>query len=125
MSKSESTGGCQVTFTSGRTNATTDIPVEITYSVPSMPDNCLTAEPGSIEYFFLERYALYAFNQARGKLLRGRVYHYPYEFCAASLLNHDENIFELDDLPHPNRPPDSALYSPGVDVSIHWPTLLS
>lgn len=47
--------------------------------------NSRRAEPGSLEFFLLERYYLYAFNAKKESLLRGQVAHAPYEFCDAEI----------------------------------------
>jgi uncharacterized protein YqjF (DUF2071 family) len=76
-----------------------------------------TAEPGSLEFFLLERYLL--FSQSRpGTLHVGRVHHDPYRFRSfpldsASLLPCQWEGFQLE------GPPVSALVSPGVPVNIH------
>lgn len=76
-----------------------------------------TAEPGSLEFFLLERYLL--FSQSRsGSIHCGRVHHQPYEFKSipaerSSLLPFRWEGFALD------GPPVSALVSPGVPVKIH------
>lgn len=47
------------------------------------------AEPGSLEFFLLERYYLYAFDRGRQGLLRGQVAHSPYRFFDADLDRFD------------------------------------
>ena len=53
------------------------------------------AEPGSLEFFLLERYYLYAFDSRRRRLRRGQVGHAPYRFRSADLDNHDQAPMEL------------------------------
>jgi uncharacterized protein len=71
------------------------------------------AEPGSLEFFLVERYLLYAYG--RGKLHKGQVFHQPYtlqkvdEFGVSTGLPQADG---LDPLPFTH-----ALFSPGVDVS--------
>lgn len=75
-----------------------------------------TAAPGSLEFFLLERYHLYA---ARGgRLFRGRVAHSPYEF-------RDGGVQNLSTLPAAQAgfdslrsSPQHAVHSDGVDVRI-------
>jgi uncharacterized protein YqjF (DUF2071 family) len=40
---------------------------------------------GTLEYFLLERYYLYAHDERRRRLLRGQVAHAPYQFCPVEI----------------------------------------
>ena len=77
-----------------------------------------TAEPGTLEHFFVERYLLYADWGASG-LKVGQVHHPPYPLQRAQVEVDPESatLLEADRLPRPSGPP-HALYSPGVDVEI-------
>ncbi|MBL9115790.1 MAG: DUF2071 domain-containing protein [Verrucomicrobiaceae bacterium] len=74
------------------------------------------AEPGSLEFFLVERYAL--FSQGRGgRLFQGRVSHTPYRFMNAQVTTFSSGPagalgFALAGAPC------SALASPGVDVEV-------
>ena len=75
------------------------------------------AEPGSLEFFLLERYLLFSKNH-QGDLFSGQVHHVPYPFQNAEVSESSKeplvwNGFQLE------GPPISALYSEGVDVEIH------
>lgn len=72
------------------------------------------AAPGSLEFFLVERYRLYA--SANGRLRRGAVFHPPYPLCRAQVSVWDENLLTLDGFPATGRAPDHVLMSPGVDV---------
>lgn len=72
------------------------------------------AAPGSLEFFLVERYRLYA--SADGRLRCGAVFHPPYPLCRAEVSAWDENLLVLDGFPAPGRAPDHVLMSPGVDV---------
>jgi uncharacterized protein YqjF (DUF2071 family) len=74
------------------------------------------ATPGSLNFFLVERYRLFAFR--RGRLLTGRVYHPPYQLVPVTLCAWDDALFALDGFTPPGRPPDHQTYAPGVDVSI-------
>jgi uncharacterized protein YqjF (DUF2071 family) len=74
------------------------------------------AVPGSLDFFLVERYRLFAFR--RGRLLTGRVYHPPYQIVPATLEAWNEDLFGLDGFTPPGRRPDHQTYSPGVDVSV-------
>lgn len=75
------------------------------------------AKIGSLEFFLVERYRLFAVRRRR--LLTGRVYHSPYDLRKAVVLNLDKRLFQLDGLPSPGGPASSALYSAGVDVTVY------
>jgi hypothetical protein len=72
---------------------------------------------GSLEFFLLERYRLFA--QRRGRLLTGRVYHAPYRLGKAIVHELDSRLFELDGFEVPSEPPAHAAYVRRVDVSIY------
>ena len=75
------------------------------------------AEPGSLEFFLVERYALFSCT-GTGKLRIGRVHHTPYPLRDVELSAWDDRLFEWDGLSRPGRPPDHELASKGVDVEI-------
>lgn len=79
--------------------------------------NLAEAEFGSLEFFLLERYRLFAYR--RGSLLTGRVYHAPYRFGKAIVHEFDSRLFMLDGLEIPSNPPAHAAYVRRVDVSIY------
>lgn len=72
---------------------------------------------GSLEFFLIERYRLYAFR--RGQLLSGRVYHAPYRVGGAEVSHCDARLFELEGFDVPDRPPDHVCSVPRVDVSVY------
>jgi uncharacterized protein YqjF (DUF2071 family) len=72
---------------------------------------------GTLEFFLIERYRLFAFR--RGELLTGRVYHPPYQVSRAEVSHYDARLFELDGFAAPTRPPDHVCYAPRVDVSVY------
>jgi uncharacterized protein YqjF (DUF2071 family) len=75
------------------------------------------AQPGSLEFFLLERYVLFA--ETRSGLRAGRVHHEPYNLCCVELLEWGEQLLSLNGFTPPRRTPDHAVLSPGVDVSIY------
>lgn len=77
----------------------------------------LTAEPGSLEFFLLERYLLFSTNKS-SNLKVGHVHHRPYPFQKAASESPSLVPFAWNDFPKPEGPPVSALYSPGVEVEI-------
>lgn len=78
------------------------------------------AEPGTLEFFLLERYVLFAWNEDRQQLSLGRVSHSPYEFCQAEVASQSaQALFQRATLPVPTTEPDSTLYSPKVQTLIY------
>ncbi|WP_145366443.1 YqjF family protein [Maioricimonas rarisocia] len=75
------------------------------------------AEPGSFEFFLVERYVLIA-NLGAGRLASGQVHHVPYPVQEVNVIEWDSQIIDLAGLPNPDCPPDHALASRGVDVEI-------
>lgn len=77
-----------------------------------------TAEPGSLEFFLLERYRLFAQKPSGNTLYTGRVHHKPYQFAGVELGAYSKRLFSLNKIPVPEGPPVSAIASPGTDVSL-------
>lgn len=75
------------------------------------------AESGALEFFLIERYRL--FTQTRHGLRTGRVHHKPYPLAQVSVREWNTQLFALNGFVDPERPPDHAIASPGVQVSIH------
>jgi uncharacterized protein len=73
------------------------------------------AEPGSLEFFLVERYVL--FTQLRGRLFKGQVHHTPYPLADTKLRSC--KIAKLDPRGFPyEQPPQHVIGSLGVDVDI-------
>lgn len=75
------------------------------------------AKLGSLEQFLIERYRLFAF--ASQGLFSGEVWHKPYTFSKAAVPEWDAGPLALAGFFTGNRPPDHAIYSPGVDVRVY------
>ena len=75
------------------------------------------AEPGSLDFFLIERYCLYAFDRKR--LYRCRIFHQPWPLQQASLVNYDSNLLEANGLPMPKDEP--LLHSGGPVYVETWP----
>ena len=73
-------------------------------------------EPGSLEFFLLERY--YLFSEHRGTLQKGQVYHTPYPAHTVTVHEIQDQLIHAAGLPQPQGPPPLAHYSPGVDVEV-------
>ncbi|RYG49633.1 DUF2071 domain-containing protein [bacterium] len=73
------------------------------------------AEPGTLEFFLLERYLLYAYRE--GSLFTGRVFHTPYPLRRAEAISLGEGLVQAAGIE--SRPFVHALASDGVDVMIY------
>lgn len=76
------------------------------------------AEPGSLEFFLVERYLLFAASAGSGQLFSGQVHHRPYPLCQAEVLQWDANLMRLSGFDLPQRTPDHIVMSPGVEVDV-------
>jgi uncharacterized protein YqjF (DUF2071 family) len=72
---------------------------------------------GSLEFFLVERYRLFASRS--GQLFSCRVYHMPYQLSGAEVDQCDPRLFELEGFDVPDRPPDHVCYASRVDVSVY------
>ena len=61
------------------------------------------AKPGTLDFFLLERYALFITNK-KGELKKGRVYHEPYLLRNALVSEYDQALIELDGFQLDNTP---------------------
>jgi len=77
-----------------------------------------TAEPGSLEFFLVERYLLYSYRPQAGRLYTGRVHHAPYQFQDAEVEAWSALPATWDGIHFPERAPDHSLFVDGVDVRI-------
>jgi len=78
----------------------------------------ITAAPGSLDEFLLERYTLFA-PTASGDLRVGRVHHSPYTYRPVEVLRCEQSLTKpvVPELQLPQAP-DHAVFSPGVDVRV-------
>jgi uncharacterized protein len=74
------------------------------------------AEPGTLEFFLIERYVLFAYSNH--KLYSGRVWHHPYQLTEVEISNLDAKVLGLDGFENPSKPPDHRIMSSGVEVDI-------
>ncbi len=75
------------------------------------------ALPGSLEFFLVERYILFA-SPREGTLYSGHVHHVPYKVSPARVDFEINDLFERSGLPSPATPPVHVLMSRGVDVEV-------
>jgi uncharacterized protein YqjF (DUF2071 family) len=74
------------------------------------------AGPGTLEFFLVERYILFA--AGRDRLYSGQVHHAPYRIGDAHVRQWDANVIELSVLNRPEREPDHIATCRGVDVEV-------
>jgi uncharacterized protein YqjF (DUF2071 family) len=74
------------------------------------------AEPGTLEFFLLERYLL--FSSTPQGIRCGQVHHRPYPMAATEVRQFDTRVLALNGLEAPSRPPDHIAGSAGVDVAV-------
>lgn len=85
----------------------------------SIEDVLGASRPGTLEFFLLERYLLFA--QRGTRILEGQVHHSPYLVHRASLQLFEETLSVAARLPPLERMPELVHYSPGVDVEVFGP----
>lgn len=81
-------------------------------------DGLPQAEPGSLDFFLIERYCLYS---ARGdSLYRARIFHNPWPLRRARLLSYRSTMLESQGLPSPKGDP--LLHQQGEPLNVRvWP----
>ncbi|MDF1849364.1 MAG: DUF2071 domain-containing protein [Verrucomicrobiales bacterium] len=75
--------------------------------------------PGSLEYFLLERYYLFAHRKVGNRLFCGQVHHTPYPAEIAGVTRSVSPALEQAGFPLDTEAPDLLHYSPGVKVSVY------
>lgn len=73
---------------------------------------------GTLEFFLIERYVLFALSQKPVQLWAGKVHHRPYPLQDVEVTEWDDCLFSVVGLKRPNRQPDHVVMSPGVDVEV-------
>jgi len=76
------------------------------------------AQPGSLEFFLVERYCLYA--ERHGRLYRARIHHTPWQLCRATLLSWVSTMLQAQGLPAPSETPLLHAQRKPLRVTI-WP----
>lgn len=81
-------------------------------------DSLPAPEPGSLEYFLVERYLLFAHEPRRDRLSIGRVHHAPYPVTEARVEKWSSAALRVAGFDVGESEPDHALFSPGVEVEL-------
>ena len=76
------------------------------------------AEPGSLEFFLIERYVLYSGD--RTMLLRARIHHRPWPLREVTVLHLASTVLEACGVPSPSTPPLAHAQGDPFDVEV-WP----
>ena len=75
------------------------------------------AAPGTLEFFLVERYLLFAYS--KNILYSGRVWHNPYSLAEAEVSEAGERLLCLDGFQPPQKKANHAVMSHGVDVEVY------
>ncbi|MFK7849745.1 MAG: YqjF family protein [Akkermansiaceae bacterium] len=110
--KSEIDSNCVIFKSSRKDNST----AESIFKYPH-PHEPIPAEPGSLEWFLVERYSLFSTSKS-GTLYSGRVHHTPYQIEPMASGSCSTTIFALNGFEEPSSPPTSMLSASPVDVTI-------
>jgi uncharacterized protein len=79
----------------------------------------VASQPGSLPFFVVERYLLYAYSTKTQKLYRARVHHAPWELFKTQLGKYDETMLRVNNLDPKLRPPAHAWIASPVRVKIY------
>lgn len=82
----------------------------------SMDHTTRLAEPGTLDFWLIERYLLY--SKHAGRLYRGQVHHEPYPLAELSLKNYDFRALTPPGLASFSGEPAHRIASPGVRVEV-------
>jgi len=111
--------GPEIRFSSRRDGA--DPPVELR-AVWRRGDPFAPAEPGSLDFFLVERYTLYASHGDR--LLRARIHHEPWPLSVAHLESLQSSMFSAQGLPEPGGEPIAHAQRRPLDVRVWRPEVV-
>lgn len=115
MTETRSDDGREIVYTCGRVGTAPHLRSRFRYRGRGFTRQ---TEPGSLEFFLVERYILFASLARTHRLATGQVYHTTYPILEVDVPEWDARLIELDGFKNPDRPPDHILMSPGVDVDI-------
>jgi len=104
----------RVDFRSHRRGTPNDLSSRFVYEPKGEPSE---SEPGSLEFFLVERYVLFADCGVDG-LKQGIVHHPPYQVSPVTIEVFDDALLELNGFRRPASPPVHTMMSRGVDVEV-------
>lgn len=76
------------------------------------------AQLGSLEFFLVERYRLFAHDRRRQRLLTGRVWHKPYQIGGATVSAWDDTVLSMSGFDSRRRAPDHICAARPVHVRV-------
>lgn len=82
-------------------------------------DSSGSAAADSLDFFLIERYALFTHLKSSNELFAGRIYHPPYLLNEVNLIEWDDNLFEANGFKRPARFPDHAVMTSELDVEFY------
>ncbi|MBK1831997.1 DUF2071 domain-containing protein [Verrucomicrobiaceae bacterium R5-34] len=88
------------------------------FQYPAQLTRSAVAEPGSLEFFLLERYRLFSADRTGG-LYQGQVSHTPYQYQEVTCSDFSTRLCSLAGFTEPETPPVSSLIAEPVSVNIH------
>ncbi len=89
------------------------------YRADTGADNeACTAEPGTLDFFLLERYLLFSHDPGRGRLFSGQVSHPPYQYRRAEVEALDSRPVVWDGLDDVAGPPVHVCVADSVNVDV-------
>jgi uncharacterized protein len=106
-------GNKEIAYSSYRYGTDSNLKTQFRYR--SISETFL-AKPGTLEFFLIERYVLFAYSN--NKLYSGRVWHSPYQLRDVEVSHLDENVLGLDGFSKQSRTPDHRIMSAAVEVDI-------
>jgi len=93
-------------------------PEDTTRFIYSAGESIDPPAPGTLEYFLVERYYLFAHHQQEMKNSIGQVNHIPYPLVEANVEKWSGEAIQQAGFDIGNRAPDHSIMSRGVDVSV-------
>jgi len=109
--------GCEVDFRSRRAGEEDES--RFSYQTPA-ETKAKEAKRGSLEFFLVERYRLFAWDGRGGRLFSGRVHHTPYQITTDPQVTWSDQTMALAGFDVDGRPPEHVAAARAVDVEI-WP----
>ena len=85
----------------------------------SKSDETIASPPGSLPFFLVERYLLFAYSRAAEKLFTAQVHHAPYQLFRAEVGRHDDTMLRLNHFDPKLRAPDHKWMAAPVRVKIY------
>ncbi|HEY4188749.1 MAG TPA: DUF2071 domain-containing protein [Polyangia bacterium] len=105
-----------IAYTSRRERSGTEARFQARYGPMAAP---FAAAPGTLEFFLVERYLLYAWRRQR--LTTARVHHHPYPVQTATVADLEQTLLGAAGLPDVGGSPAYVHYAREVDVRIYRP----